>query len=66
MTRSYVEVLERVMLRGIEGQISDRFMEIIVTQEWGDVNKADEAMRDNFEARHMAEAVYCHWRGLDK
>ena len=66
MIPKWVTVLERVILRGIEGQIADKYLGILVSQEWRNICDADEAMRNQFEARNMAEAVYCHWKGLDK
>lgn len=59
-------VLQRVVLRGIEGMISDRYLEKLVKAEWRDANEAEEAMRNNFESRHMAEAVFSKWKGWDK
>lgn len=66
MIPKWAIILERVILRGIEGQIQDRYLEQVVKAEWRNANEADEALHNQFEARSMAEAVYCHWKGLDK
>lgn len=57
-------VLEYVVLRGIEGILSDKFLGEIVENEWKHADAADDAFANNFEARHMAEQVFMQWRGL--
>lgn len=56
--------LERVVLRGIEGIIADKYLEVIVTQEWRSADQADEALRNQFEAKYMAQQVYAQCKGI--
>lgn len=60
------EWFQRVVLRGIEGIIADKYLEKIVNSEWRNADEADEAMRCQFEARNMAEAVYADLLGHTK
>lgn len=56
--------LERIVLRGIEGIIADKYLEVVVTQDWRHVGQADEALKNQFEAKYMAEQVYAQCRGM--
>jgi len=54
---------ERIVLRGIEGIISDKYLEEIVRNEWKDASKSDDAFMNQFEAKYMAEQVFSIGKG---
>lgn len=58
--------LQELVLRGLEGCIADKYLGILVNEEWRDDDKADEAMRCQFEAKYMAEQCYAEITGLTK
>ena len=58
--------LEKVVLRGLEGLINDKFIGEIVANEWKDARNADEAMRNTFESHYMAEQAFAEMRGWTK
>lgn len=53
-----IEFLERVYIRGLEGLVSDMYMETIVTQEWLDVAAADDVFNDNAESHNIAIQLF--------
>lgn len=55
MSHKWVQALERVLLRGIEGQIGDVYLKQVL-------NGNMDALQDYYEAPYMAEAVYMGWK----
>lgn len=56
--------LERVYLRGLEGMIADKFLGQVVSNEWRNANDAEEALRNQFEAKYMGEQLFFRMKGL--
>lgn len=57
------ELMQHIVLRGIQGRLEDYFLMLIVQNEWKDASHSDEAMRNQFEARYMAEQLYAIGKG---
>lgn len=56
MTPKHIQVLERVVLRGIEGQIGDSYLKAVLKGN-------TDVLADYYEAPCMAEQVYMSWKG---
>ena len=51
------ELMERVVLRGIEGLISDKYLLELAKSDY------TAALSDYYQAKQMAEQVFAHGRG---
>ena len=58
-----IEFLERVYVRGLEGIVSDRYLEKLVTNEWTNAVEADEAFQNNFESRNIGIQLFFRMKG---
>lgn len=58
-----IEFLEYLYLRGLEGMVSDKFLEIVVKNEWTDLNVMDEAFKNNGEAKNIAIQLFFKMKG---
>lgn len=63
MSKLNVEFLEYVYVRGLEGMLSDKFLEKIVAHEWTNTEAADNAYENHMEAKQMATQLFFRLKG---
>lgn len=54
---SYITVLERVMLRGIQGELEDAYLRQVLE------NKDTDGLQNVYEAKYMAQQIFASWKG---